>query len=409
VAKVLIVSESYGGFQPDESGHEVATYAPGRDGLPSLPALLASDVIVVLEHAGSADLGTELGGTLSTALARGKLVIVAYKVRVDSSLGNLLERVGVEPARALQSGVEVEGASPAFAEYFTRYGISANGFAAKGDNLPTDVLALLPEPTLEGRQSISAARFEVGDGRLYLLPFHVANLAASHNVLVDAMLDAVMQHEAASGASADALPDYVDALRLPDEEKVLGDIERLEADLADAQQTAQRLRSYRALLGTSSGGVLERLSIDALSVVLEGSGYVAEDREEEFAEDFWLVGPDGDFALVEAKGINSSVRRSHVNQVDDHRGQDDGEPPGLLVVNTHRLAGTLALKQEEIHPDIRAHAVRQNVLILTGFDLYGLLGIALAGGDAATPLLEGLSGGGGWLRVREGTVEVVKE
>jgi hypothetical protein len=80
----------------------------------------------------------------------------------------------------------------------------------------------------------------------------------------------------------------------------------------------------------------------------------------------------------------------------------------VLIINTYRGADEFGPKQEDLHPDIRAHAVRQNVLVLTGLDLYQLLGLTLAGEDAARILEEGLSAGGGWLKVRANGAELLR-
>jgi len=65
---------------------------------------------------------------------------------------------------------------------------------------------------------------------------------------------------------------------------------------------------------------------EALNVVLDGSDYRAEDREDLRAEDFWIVGPDGDAAMAEVKGINSNVRRQDVNQLMDFSAARGGLP-----------------------------------------------------------------------------------
>jgi hypothetical protein len=147
---------------------------------------------------------------------------------------------------------------------------------------------------------------------------------------------------------------------------------------------------------------LETLIIDALSVVLEGSGYMAEDREDVGAEDFLIVGPEGDFALAESKGIGSHVRREHVNQVDNHRsaaGRDVDEFPGLLVVNIFRNTAGMGERLLPASDEVVRQADRQNVLILRGVDLYYLVSRKLAGEDAAGELIGALGAHGGWLEV----------
>jgi hypothetical protein len=123
-------------------------------------------------------------------------------------------------------------------------------------------------------------------------------------------------------------------------------------------------------------------------------------------EDFWIVGPEGDFALAEAKGIGSHVRRQDVSQVEMHRAElhadeDAPPPPGLLIINVHRGSDDLGKRRMPVHPNVASHAARHDVLILRGVDLYALLGRTLAGESVGAELVEMLNSGGGWLEVSD--------
>jgi hypothetical protein len=125
-------------------------------------------------------------------------------------------------------------------------------------------------------------------------------------------------------------------------------------------------------------------------------------------EDFWIVGPDGDAALAEVKGINTNVRREDVNQVDNHR-EVIGRPqefPGLLVVNIFRGHSGLDQRELAISGQTLSRAANSNVLILRTRDLYNLLIRKLDGADAGQELMDALDTGGGWLAVTHDSASV---
>lgn len=120
-------------------------------------------------------------------------------------------------------------------------------------------------------------------------------------------------------------------------------------------------------------------------------------------EDFWIVGPEGDLALAEAKGTNTHVLLDDVNQVDSHR-ERAGQPPelpGLLVSNIFRKRANLEDRQQDVPEHAVARASGSNVLVLRTIDLYKLVGRKLGGHDAARELLDALKAGGGWLEVND--------
>lgn len=198
--------------------------------------------------------------------------------------------------------------------------------------------------------------------------------------------------------------DFLSELRVATEPELLAAIERAELELAGLREQASRLKRFRLLVGPLSGDAFEQLAIDALNEVLAGGDYRAEDREELRVEDFWILGDTDEDALAEAKGINRHVRREDVNQVDNHRAEQERQVedlPGLLVVNVFRSADSMEPRVIPVNADVVRHAVRQNVLILRGIDLYYLVSRKLAGEDAGSELVNALGAGGGWLAVNE--------
>lgn len=172
------------------------------------------------------------------------------------------------------------------------------------------------------------------------------------------------------------LPEFLAELHLPGEQDVLAQIGETERALGELRERAEYLGHFRFLLGPrGTGAVLEGSVIEALNVVLDGTEYRAEDRADVRAEDFWIVGPEGDVALAEVKGVNTNVRREDVNQVDSHREAAERPPafPGLLVVNIFRGHDTLEQRQLPIPDQTLTHGANSNVLILRTQDLYNLV------------------------------------
>jgi len=233
----------------------------------------------------------------------------------------------------------------------------------------------------------------------YTVPYHISRPDQVAPMLAS-LYRAVTRHRS---TLAVGLPAYLGDVRLGNvETQLLADIEAAEIALSEQRVEAERLANWRHLVGRTSGSALVQLVVDGLNVVLDGSGYAAEARADTGAEDFWIVGPNGDHALGEAKGIGGGVARANISQVDSHREVNQLGPqfPGMLVVNVFRNEIDLARKQEaEVAPNAIELATQQNVLIVQTWDLYQLLGRRLDGQDAGSDLVEALGKGGGWLRV----------
>jgi hypothetical protein len=147
-----------------------------------------------------------------------------------------------------------------------------------------------------GGQVVPAAISVTRDrGAIYALPFVLGGGEMQFGELLTA---AITAHRADAAA---VLPTFLEGLRLPGEDEVLAEIEQVETKLARLRERAAYLEHFRLLLGPRGTGLaLEQLVIEALNVVLEGTEYSAEDRDDVGAEDFWIVGPTGDAALAEA-------------------------------------------------------------------------------------------------------------
>ncbi len=347
----------------------------------------------------------ELGGLLDEALHRQRTtVVVAYPVNLTANYALILDRMGWRPEYGTDGVPQrVEVMDERFRSYFRTYGLARSGYfdvrTARG-------LGRIETGTARGKATCAIAAPH-GRGTLVVLPYHVASFTSSQRAIVEAIFEPVT---ALTRGAEGTIGPHLESLRLPGENSLLERISATEAELEALQAEARRVERFRLLLGDLHGERLETLVIDALNAILASSGYRAEDRPELFREDFWLLRGDDEVALAEVKGINTGVRRPHVNQVDDHRdalGRSPDDLPGMLVVNQHRGADDLERRREVPHPDVIAHLRRQNVLLLRTADLFALLSRAMAGADAVSPLVDGIAAGGGWLRVTgdgDGTV-----
>ena len=291
----------------------------------------------------------------------------------------------------------VRSSHPAFEAFFRVYGRTNSGYRAPG---PVEVLGTIPS-SVHDEPVVAALAMSVGAGRLYVVPYQVASLFTAHDELAQSLVGVVRAHQ---DATASETPGYLSDLRLHGEQSLLDDIASRTLELSGLAEKARRFARYRLLVGPLQGDPLEELVIDTLNVLLERTDHRAENRPELFAEDFWICGPAGDVALAEVKGVNSGIKRPHINQVDDHRAALEATPeelPGLLIVNHHRALDLERKVEGDVHPTVRKHAQRQNVLVLRTVDLYRLLSLSLAGEPVGSQLVALLREGGGWLEVLE--------
>src|ERR671935_1289605 len=86
-------------------------------------------------------------------------------------------------------------------------------------------------------------------------------------------------------AKPDRFPEYLDELELPGEAEIHQQIADLKGELAAATAKVDGLNHWKLLVGELSGDPFENLVVEALNLVLEGTGYVAEERP----DGIWLV------------------------------------------------------------------------------------------------------------------------
>jgi hypothetical protein len=109
--------------------------------------------------------------------------------------------------------------------------------------------------------------------------------------------------------------------------------------------------------------------------------------------------------------VNKNFSRQNINQVDSHRERLGLQlnTPGILVMNTHMDAESLAEKDEPPHPDIIKKAVTDNVLLVRTIDLLRFADGVDASIFKKEDLLAILMNQLGWLKVADRRYEVLKK
>ena len=153
-------------------------------GNPRPEQLRKFDVVVVLGPVKDGPRAVQLGGALRLSAEKGTTVVCIYPTRLegpDLALVNQMAPglVHVENLRASEPLVSI---ATAFYDYFAVYGRGATRFAL----IPSGSHSLAE---LGGRAAAFSA--PLGSGSLYLIPFHVADLAEAYNALLRSALSAV--------------------------------------------------------------------------------------------------------------------------------------------------------------------------------------------------------------------------
>ena len=134
--------------------------------------------------------------------------------------------------------------------------------------------------------------------------------------------------------------------------------------------------------------------------------------DDKLIEDASIRNPNGEIrAVIEIKGVKGSFKREHVNQVDSHRERLGVGPdtPGILLMNTYKDVNSLENKDERPHPDIVRKAADDGVLLVRTLDLLRLADLVEKGLISGQQVLDWILSAAGWLKVENGTVEVLQE
>ncbi|RJP36912.1 MAG: hypothetical protein C4547_06545 [Phycisphaerales bacterium] len=240
--------------------------------------------------------------------------------------------------------------------------------------------------------------------RLFFLPSHAASTREEAVAIVAEAIRGVLAYRT---RMSEEMPSWVGDFQFTKEAELHEQLDqhRAEAMRLDAELDAHSKRK----------GALCFQSDPLVEVVFRLLRHVfglSVESEEKRIEDAKILDDDGNIiAVAEIKGINRGFKREDVNQVDSHRERLDltADVPGLLILNTKVKAKSLAEKDEPPHPDIIKKAVQENVLMIRTLDLLRYADLVESGAIEKEQFHSTILGESGWLRVKDGTVTVVKE
>jgi hypothetical protein len=241
------------------------------------------------------------------------------------------------------------------------------------------------------------------DAQLFFLPFESSRRTLEVATRILTLLTAAINQYRRDRIIA--VPDWVDEFHFKSEEPLyleindlLGKLNRLESELAS-------LKDYKAILASS--GIYLRNKLVTLFESVFGLKVQCMDREKRF-----LVVKDDDspLALVESEGIQGPVQMASIERLARARKQHglfDSLPAALLINNDMAITNVGERSATTIAPGILENAVRQNVLVMRSIDLLFLLNHLEKSPNKKRRMLDLLTSGGGWLKARTGSYDVI--
>jgi hypothetical protein len=391
--RVAVLSQNFG---PLHSTADVQVDSFIGADTPTAEQLGTYDVTICIGSFEQFDRAAHLGGALRLALDRGATVVFAYNGRIANHDRELLRPMFTTDTYQLSGGFVPVASEPAphrvFRDYFTEYGRGDQYFPNPPDRAEVLGEKIASDSPYTTQPCAFAA--PIGEGSLYVLPYH---LAADAQAFIERLMASVFAHREEFDDSA---PSFFAEIELPGEVELAREIESVRADLAEKEARIADLRHHKQLVGRLAGSALEDLVIEELNLVLAGSGAEARDTPELRNEDFELVADGGRVAIAESKAESGGVGFANVNQLNNARSALDlgvDEMPAVLVINPFRNDDGAERRKERLEERLVRHACRQNVLVLRTWDLYELVARRLDGKDDAAALRAAIVGGGGWL------------
>jgi hypothetical protein len=143
------------------------------------------------------------------------------------------------------------------------------------------------------------------------------------------------------------IPSWIDNnFIFPNEKKLLAELKKQEEILSGIKSEISIYKRYKGCLAFGHDSL-----VDSVACVLERFLGLKVTKIEEFKEDLKLfVLPNEELiAIAEVKGVNSGIKRDHINQVDSHRERLELSPsfPAILIVNAKMNIASLEGKNIE--------------------------------------------------------------
>lgn len=241
-----------------------------------------------------------------------------------------------------------------FKKYIKNYGVAKTLFTTHYDSTAKVLV-------VAGREKVGL----VDDDASFFLPYHIAGndkdqVITAIRYAVEGILDYRGKHR-------HDLPEWLNEFRFENEEPLIEKREKVNSKLIEINSELNTLQHYKGII-VSSGDYL----VDQVTVILRSFFGLEIDDTDEKKEDVKIMGLNNKVeAMVEIKGVNSGVKREHINQVDSHRERAgfDSSMPGLLLINNNmKLTGLEKKVAAGVAEEQIKHAENINVLILRTVD-----------------------------------------
>lgn len=247
------------------------------------------------------------------------------------------------------------------------------------------------------------------DEQIFVLPWHAPDKDENATIKLFTTLASAL-YESITKLSKE-IPSWIDERFIfPEEKKLAASLHRLNKEVTQIEANLDLYRIFKGCLCFSGDSLVE-----SVSTIFESFFKLRVVKDDQFVEDTRLFipqeGEDKMIALVEIKGVNSGIKREHINQVDSHR-ERLGLPssfPTLLIVNAKMDATKFEEKELEVAHEQVKKAVTDNVLIMRTIDLVNLIYLIEEGIAKHDELLSLFQTENGWLNATKEVYKIHKE
>lgn len=247
------------------------------------------------------------------------------------------------------------------------------------------------------------------EDQIFVLPCHAPDKDENATTKLFSTLASAL-YESISKLSKE-IPSWIDeGLIFPEEKKLAVSLHHLSKEITQIEANLNRYKIFKGCLAHSGDALVE-----SVSTIFEAFFKLRVIKDDQFVDDIKLYipqkGEDKMIALVEIKGVNSGIKREHINQADSHR-ERSGLPnnfPVLLIVNTKMDATKFEEKELEVAIEQVKKAVGDNVLIMRTLDLINVIYLIEQNIMTQDDFLSLLQTANGWLKATKEACEIRKE
>jgi len=324
------------------------------------------------------------------ALEKGKIVCFLFKL--DRLLTDVFKRAEIKYDIWSEPRVDIKCRLSEFQSLISDFGTTKYGWRGNLDNMIAE--------TEDG--AVVGFSKKVRKGWILFLPLfmHIDYFwREKATEMLPILIEALEKHKLRVQYQA---PKWVDAFRFPAENDIFTNVDEMQKKL---QKEMNKLSPYKKLkeILWLRNKQLELSIIDFLSNI----GIMTK-RVEKSEEDFWIIENDQEVAIVEIKGLDSNLKRGHINRLDTHReaAEKPEKFPGLLIVNSFNKAESIEEKDQAISTNEVEKAVRTNVLIMRTMDLCNFEILRETEKMNLQQLMHLIKNERGWLKITKSDYEI---